>query len=179
MNEYKYTNINRYRQKSVIPSQYLSGIGQRNFFSSCSSTALCFCWMKSYSYSYSGLKAVIRAPSRPPCTGTLEWFESGPDIPEVLAAQTPSSSQSATNSRIAVLPLKIVIWTGEGWRAVWREPAEWRMNDRGVEAEQERRVVYSIPYPVTMLSQRHRGKGVLQRCELGTCVSALQDSDKE
>ncbi|KAI3371140.1 hypothetical protein L3Q82_023767, partial [Scortum barcoo] len=63
----------------------------------------------SYSFSYSGLRAVIRAPSRPPCAGTLEWFESGPDIPEEIAAQTPSSSQSATNSRIAALPLKIVI----------------------------------------------------------------------
>lgn len=68
-------------------------------------------------YGYSGLKVVIRAPSHPPCAGTLEWFESGPDIPEEIAAQTPSSSQSATNSRIAALPLKIVIWTGEGWRA--------------------------------------------------------------
>lgn len=58
---------------------------------------------------------------------------------------------------------------------MWREPAGWRMNDRGVEAEQERRVVYSIPYPVTMLSQRRRGKGVLQGCELGTCVSAFRE----
>lgn len=53
------------------------------------------------------------------------------------------------------------------------------MNDRGVEAEQERRVVYSIPYPVTMLSQRRRGKGVLQGCELGTCVIAFRESEKE
>lgn len=30
-----------------------------------------------------------------------------------------------------------------------------------------------------MLSQRCRGKGVLQGCELGTCVSALQESEKE
>ncbi|TNN76022.1 hypothetical protein EYF80_013785 [Liparis tanakae] len=75
------------------------------------------------SYSYSGLKAVIRAPSHPPCTGTLEWFESGPDIPEEIAAQTPnSSSQSATNSRIAALPLKIVIWTRRGMEgARWME----------------------------------------------------------
>lgn len=65
------------------------------------------------SSSYSGLKVVIRALSHPPCAGTLEWFESGPDIPEENAAQTPSSSQSATNSRIE-LPLKIAIWTGEG-----------------------------------------------------------------
>lgn len=65
------------------------------------------------SSSYSGLKVVIRALSHPPCAGTLEWFESGPDIPEEIAAQTPSSSQSATNSRIE-LPLKIAIWTGEG-----------------------------------------------------------------
>lgn len=79
----------------------------------------------SYSYSYSELKVVIRAPSRPPCTGTLEWFESGPDIPEKIAAQTPSSSQSATNSRIAALPLKIVIWTGEGWRAGCVEGPRW------------------------------------------------------
>lgn len=57
---------------------------------------------------------VIRALSRLPWAGTLEWFERGPDIPEEITAQTPSSSQSATNSRIAALPLKIVIWTGEG-----------------------------------------------------------------
>lgn len=50
----------------------------------------------------------------------------------------------------------------------------WKMNDRGVEAEQERSKAYSIPYPVTMLSQRRRGKEVLQGCELGTCVSAFQ-----
>lgn len=67
-------------------------------------------------------RVVIRAPSHPPCPGTLEWFESRPDIPEEITAQTPSSSsssssQSATNSRIAVLRLKIVIWTREGWRA--------------------------------------------------------------
>lgn len=45
------------------------------------------------------------------------------------------------------------------------EGARWRMNDRGVEAEQERRVVYSIPHPVTMLSQQHRGKGAMLCCE--------------
>lgn len=126
------------------------------------------------SSSYSRLKVVIRALSRLPSAGTLEWFESGPDIPEKNAAQTPSSSKSATNSRIAALPLKIVIWTGEGWRAGCVEgEAGWRMNDRGVEVGQESRVVYSIPYPVTMLSQWRRGKGVLQGCELGTCVSAF------
>lgn len=60
------------------------------------------------------LQVVIRAPSRPPCSGLWSGFERGPDIPEEIAAQTPSgSSQSATNSRIAVQPLKIVIWTGE------------------------------------------------------------------
>lgn len=55
---------------------------------------------------------------------------------------------------------------------------EWTMNDRGVESEQESRVVYSIPYPVTMLSQLHRGKGVLQGCELGTCVSAFRERER-
>ncbi|KAK2842529.1 hypothetical protein Q5P01_012729 [Channa striata] len=39
--------------------------------------------------------------------------------------------------------------------------AGWKMNDRGVEAEQERSAVSSIPYPVTMLSQQRRGKEVL------------------
>lgn len=137
--------------------------------------ALCFCWSKNELQLQ--LEVVIRALSRPPCAGTVEWFERGPDIPEEIAAQTPSSSQSATNSRIAALPLKIVIWTGEGWRAGCVEGAAgWKMNDRGVEAEQERSVVYSIPYPVTMLSQRCRGKGVLQGCELGTCVSAFRES---
>lgn len=107
----------------------------------------------------------IRAPSSPPSAGTLEWFETGPDIPEEIAAQTPSSSQPATNSRIAAPPLKIVR-TGEGWRARAEVACGWRMNDRGVEAEKERRVVYLIPYPVTMLSQRCRGKGGLQGWEL-------------
>lgn len=46
-----------------------------------------------------------------------------------------------------------------------------RINDRGMKAEQESRVVYSVPNPVTMLSQQCRGKGVLQGCELETCVS--------
>lgn len=86
---------------------------------------LCLSARGRMSYSYSKLKVVIRTSSRPPCTGTLEWFESGPDIPEKIAAQTPSSSQSATNSRIAALPLKIVIWTGEGWRAGCVEGARW------------------------------------------------------
>lgn len=89
------------------------------------SLQLCLSARGRVSYSYSELKVVIRALSRPPCTGTLEWFESGPDIPEKIAAQTPSSSQSATNSRIAALPLKIVIWTGEGWRAGCVEGAQW------------------------------------------------------
>lgn len=91
--------------------------------------------------SYSRLKVVIRALSHPPCAGTLEWFENGPDIPEEIAAQTPSSSQSATNSRIAVLPLKIVIWTGEGMESWVCEGGRsgWRMSDRGVEAEQEKK----------------------------------------
>lgn len=132
--------------------------------------ALCFCWRKSEL-----LKVVIRALGCPPCAGTVEWFERGPDIPKEIAAQTPSSSQSATNSRIAVLPLKIAIWTGEGWRAGCVEGAAgWKMNGRGVEAEQERRVVYTIPYPVTMLSQRRRGKGVLQGRELGARVRAFE-----
>lgn len=137
--------------------------------------ALCFYWRKNELRLQ--LKVVIRALSRPPCAGTVEWFERGPDIPGEIAAQTPSSSQSATNSRIAVLPLKIVLWTGEGWRAGCVEGATgWRMNDRWVEAEQERSVVYSIPHPVTMLSQWHRGKGVLQGYELGTCVSAFRET---
>lgn len=66
----------------------------------------------------------------------------------------------------------------ESWVCV-EGAAGWRMNDRGVEAEQEKRVVYSIPCPVTMLSQRHRGKGVLQGCELGTRVSAFRETAKE
>lgn len=114
--------------------------------------------------SCSGLNVVIRAPNRPPCTETLEWFESGPDIPEEIAAQTPSSSQSATNSRIVALPLKIVIWTGEGRRTgcvdgEWMIE-EWKPSRKGG--------LYSISYPVTMLSQRRRGKGVPQGRESGS-----------
>lgn len=36
-----------------------------------------------------------------PCAGTVKRFESRPDIPEEMAAQTTHSSQSATNSRRA------------------------------------------------------------------------------
>lgn len=83
------------------------------------------------------LRAVIRAWGRPPCTGALERFERTPDIPEEIAAQTASSSQSALNSRIAAPPLKIGIWTGE--RAVERdrvwvgEVGEMRSGSRGGE----------------------------------------------
>ena len=93
-----------------------------------------------HSYINSRLRAVIRAPSHPPCSGTLEWFESRPDIPEEIAAQTPSSSQSATNSRIAVLLLKIDIWTGEGRRTGCVDGArcmedEWQRTGSGAEEE--------------------------------------------
>lgn len=99
-------------------SNVAQGLGHRNVLSPRSSFE--FLLEEERAYSYSGLKAVIRAPSRPPCTGTLEWFESGPDIPEEIAAQTPNSSQSATNSRIAALPLKI---ERDGELGVWRGPA--------------------------------------------------------
>lgn len=58
---------------------------------------------------------------------------------------------------------------------MWTGPTVWRMNDRGLEAEQERRLVYSIPYPETMLAQWRRGKGVLQ----GTSVSAFRERVKK
>jgi len=96
-----------------MPNRDFSGVELRQFLLL---LQLCVSTGGRMSSSYSGLKVVIRALSHPPCSGTLEWFESGPDIPEEITAQTPSSSQSATNSRIAVLPLKIVIWTGESWR---------------------------------------------------------------
>lgn len=48
---------------------------------------------------------------------------------------------------------------------------EWKLSRKGG-------WFYSIPYPVTMLSQRRRGKGVLQGCELGTCVSAFRERVK-
>lgn len=49
---------------------------------------------------------------------------------------------------------------------------EWKLSRKGG-------WFYSIPYPVTMLSQRRRGKGVLQGCELGTCLSAFQERGRE
>lgn len=130
------------------------------------------------------MKVVIRAPSRPPCAGTLEWFESRPDIPGEIAAQTPSSSsQSATNSRIAALPLKIVIWTGErdGELGVWRGPAGWRMNDRGVEAEQERRVVlfHSISsHNVITAAQRKRSPAGMWVRNLSECFPRERERER-
>lgn len=54
-------------------------------------------------------------------------------------------------------------------------PAARRASDRGVEAEQQTRVVYSIPRPETMLAQWCRGNGVLR----GTDVSAFREAVKK
>jgi len=101
-NQYRYkcTRIDGDNSKSTAVFQDRRGSLQSP------SPAMCFCWMESSSYS--GLKAVIRAPSHPPCTGTgvvwewarHSWRDRRPDTQQQVSNKFQNSSAAAKNSHL-------------------------------------------------------------------------------
>lgn len=115
----------------------------------CYSLQLCISAGGSGSCSFSGLKVVIRAASPVRLVpGLSSGLRVGQTFQKRSPPRHPAAASQQQNSRIAALSLKIVMWTGEGWSAGCVEGAAgWRMNDRGVEAEQERRGRF-IPFHI-------------------------------